>query len=128
MLVIRYTRVGKTKEPYYRLIVSDKRKDPWGKYLELLGTYNPRTKETKLKADRVKYWLSVGAQASDTVHNLLLKEKIIEGKFKKKIGISKTRKAKIEAEAKKAEAAKPKEEAPVAAEPVATPVEEVKAE
>ena len=48
--------------------------------MEVVGFFNPLTKEKKLKADRIKYWLSVGAQPSDTVHNLLVGEKIIKGK------------------------------------------------
>ena len=81
MLSIRLSRVGKKKQPSYRVIVSDSKKDPWDRYLENLGTYNPMTepKEIKLKADRIKYWLSVGAQASPTVHNILVDQKIIEG-------------------------------------------------
>ncbi|MEA3272873.1 MAG: 30S ribosomal protein S16, partial [Patescibacteria group bacterium] len=82
MLSIRLSRVGKKKQPSYRIIVLDKRKDPWGDYLENLGFYNPRVKpkEIKLKEERIKYWLSVGAQPSATVHNLLVDAKIIEGK------------------------------------------------
>ena len=79
MLMIRLSRVGKTKQPTYRLIVSEKSKDTKGKYLENLGTYNPRTNPpaVKLEAERIKYWMSKGAQASDTVHNLLVDQKIV---------------------------------------------------
>lgn len=82
MLSIRLSRVGKKKQPIYRLIVLDNRKDPWGDFIENLGTYDPRKtpSEIKLRADRIKYWVSVGAQPSATVHNLLIDEKIIEGK------------------------------------------------
>ena len=55
----------------------EKRKDPWGKFLEDLGYYNPFTKKKDFKKERIKYWLSKGAQLSDTVHNLLVDEKII---------------------------------------------------
>jgi len=77
--MIRLSRVGKTKQPTYRLIVSEKSKDTKGKYLENLGTYNPRTNPpaVKLEAERIKYWMSKGAQASDTVHNLLVDQKIV---------------------------------------------------
>jgi len=51
--------------------------------VEVLGFLNPLTKEKQLKTERIKYWLSVGAQPSDTIHNLLVSEKIIEGKMKK---------------------------------------------
>ncbi len=81
MLSIRLKRMGKKKYPVYRVIVLDKRKDPWGDYIENLGHYNPHTKPNtvKLKEERIKYWLSVGAQPSPTVHNLLVDAKIIDG-------------------------------------------------
>lgn len=77
--MIRLSRVGKTKQPTYRLIVSEKSKDTKGKYLENLGTYNPRTNPpaVKLEAERIKYWMGKGAQPSDTVHNLLVDQKIV---------------------------------------------------
>ena len=60
-----------------------------GRFLEALGFLNPHTKEKNLKADRIKYWLEKGAQCSDTVHNLLVKEGVVAGpkrpvKMKKK--------------------------------------------
>jgi small subunit ribosomal protein S16 len=81
MLCIRYIRTGKTNQPFFRVVVTDRRNPPRaGRFIEILGFVNPKTKERNLKADRIKYWLSVGAKASDTVHNLLIKEKVIEGK------------------------------------------------
>jgi small subunit ribosomal protein S16 len=103
MLSIRMSRVGRRKSPTYRLIVSDKRKDPWGKYLELLGHYNPRSKEFVYKAERITHWISVGAQASGTVHNLLLKHGLAKGKTVKPVTINAKRKAKMDE--KKAKAA-----------------------
>jgi small subunit ribosomal protein S16 len=79
MLVIRFSRRGKKKQPTYRIIISEKSKDPWGDFLEDLGFYNPRSKETVLKRDRIKYWLSKGAQLSATVHNLLVSQGLIKG-------------------------------------------------
>jgi len=80
MLVIRLSRVGKKNQPSFRIIVTDKRNAPsGGKFIEKLGFVNPLTKEVSLKEDRIKYWLSNGAQCSDTVHNLLIRKKIIEG-------------------------------------------------
>ena len=113
MLVIRFSRTGKTKQANFKLIVSEKTKDPWGNYLENLGNYNPRTKVSELKADRIKYWLAKGAQPSATVWNLLVSKGIAEGKKQKVTKISKKRAAKI-AEAKKKE--EPVPVAPVAAE------------
>jgi small subunit ribosomal protein S16 len=85
MLSIRLSRVGKTKEPSFRLIVLDKRKDPWGDYLENLGSVNRRgkTKTYTLKADRIKYWISKGAQPTNPVWNMLIDQGVIEGKKKK---------------------------------------------
>lgn len=81
MLSIRLSRVGKKHQPSYRLIVVDRRKDPWGSYLENLGTYNPiaKPKIVNFKTDRIKYWLGVGAQPSPTVWNLLVDQKIVTG-------------------------------------------------
>lgn len=82
MLSIRLSRVGKKKQPIYKIIVLDKKKDPWGKFIENLGSYNPRTnpRTINLKIERIKYWLSIGAQPSATVYNFLVDEKIINTK------------------------------------------------
>lgn len=79
MLTIRMSRIGKRKKPIYRLIISEKTKDPYGRALEIFGTYNPFTKELNVKGDRINYWLSVGAGMSATVNNLLLEKGIIKG-------------------------------------------------
>ena len=91
MLTIRLSRVGKKGYPTYRLIISEKQRDPYGKALEILGAYNPHTKELQAKEDRVTYWISKGAGMSDTVNNLLISKKIIEGKKTKSPG-AKTKK------------------------------------
>lgn len=85
MLTIRLSRVGKKKQPSYRLIVSEKGRDPWGTHLEILGQYDPLAKPKKIafNADRIKYWMSKGAQLSATVNNLLIDQKIIEGTKRK---------------------------------------------
>ena len=81
MLIIRFFRIGKKNQPFFRIVVTEK-KNPsqGGRFLEILGSYNPLTKDKVLKTERIKYWLSVGAQVSDSVHNLLITEKIIKGK------------------------------------------------
>lgn len=81
MLMIRLSRKGKKKQPTYRIIISEKHKDPWGDALEMLGFYNPRTKPAtlSLKKDRIEYWLSKGAQSSATVHNLLVAHGVVQG-------------------------------------------------
>jgi len=82
MLKIRLMRFGKKKQPSFRLVVSDNKKDLKGKFIESLGFYNPRIfpKEIKLNIERIKYWLSQGVQMSPTVYNILVNKKIISGK------------------------------------------------
>ncbi|MBU4298604.1 30S ribosomal protein S16 [Patescibacteria group bacterium] len=81
MLVIRLFRVGKKNQPNFKIVVTDKKNPPRaGIFVEEVGFWNPLTKEKILKADRVKYWLSVGAKPSATIYNLLISEKIIAGK------------------------------------------------
>lgn len=95
MLTLRLQRLGKSKQPSYRLIVSEKNRDTQYGALEILGNFNPRDKKFEVKAERVKHWIGKGAQASGTVFNLLLKQGIIEGKKRKSVFLSKKRKEKI---------------------------------
>ncbi|NQV00843.1 MAG: 30S ribosomal protein S16 [Parcubacteria group bacterium] len=87
MLTIRLIRTGKRNKSSFRVILTEKTSPPKsGKFLEVLGNYNPHQKEINLKEERIKHWLSKGAQASDTVHNLLVKQGVVKGpKIKKKI-------------------------------------------
>jgi small subunit ribosomal protein S16 len=78
MLVIRLQRVGKKNQPSYRVVLAEKTAPVKGKFIEILGNYNPVLKSKNFKKDRISYWLSKGAQASPTVHNLLVSEKIID--------------------------------------------------
>jgi len=116
MLVIRFLRTGKKNQPNFKIVVTEKRNPPTaGRFVEQVGFYNPLTKEKVLKQDRIKYWISVGAQPSDTVRNLLISEKIIEGK---KIDVhKKSKKAEEKKEAapeeKVTEAKPPSSEAPL---------------
>ena len=67
--------------PTFRIIVTEHTEGPkTGNIVEKLGTYNPKTKERNLNGERIKYWLSVGAKASGTMHNMLITAGIIEGK------------------------------------------------
>ena len=78
MLRIRLQRVGRKHETAFRVVVVDSRRGPKsGRPLEVLGSYDPRRGKPILKTDRIKYWLSVGTQASGTVHNLLVDAKIL---------------------------------------------------
>lgn len=82
MLKIRLQRVGRKHEPSFRLVLTDsKNSTKSGKYLEILGNYDARRGEkSEFKADRITYWISKGAQASGTVHNMLIDKKIVAGK------------------------------------------------
>jgi len=127
MLSIRLTRVGKKKQPSYRIIVLDKKKDPWGKYLENLGFYNPRTnpKTIDLKVDRIKYWISKGAQASATVNNMLVDAGILTTKVKSSsVGKKKAEEPKVEVK-KETPAPEVKPEEAKIESPVETPTEAV---
>jgi len=81
MLVIRYFRIGKKNQPYFKIVVTDKRRPArGGRFVEEVGSFDPVKKKKTLNAERIKFWISKGAQPSDSLHNLLISEKIIEGK------------------------------------------------
>jgi len=73
MLGISLMRMGAKKKPFYRIVVKEKRSKRDGKYLENVGTYNPMADpaEVKLVHDRIQYWISVGAQPTETVASLI---------------------------------------------------------
>jgi len=107
MLMIRLQRVGRKHEPVFRLVLTDsKNSGKSGKFLEILGNMDMRRSEkAEFKIDRVKHWMANGAKLSDTVHNLLVEKKIIEGK---KINVlprkSPIKKEEVKVEEKPAEA------------------------
>jgi len=117
MLIIRLSRIGKKNKPMYRLIISEKSRDLYGQSLEILGSYNPHSKELQAKAERINYWLGKGAGMSPTVNNLLIEKDIIKGekikasKAKKKSDIAPVA-ARAPKEAKPAETEAKKEEKP----------------
>lgn len=84
MLTIRLQRVGRANDPSFRVVAVESKRGPKsGAFKEILGSYDPRHKtNTKLKGERIIYWISKGATTSTTVHNLLIGAKIIEGKTK----------------------------------------------
>ena len=101
MLKIRLQRIGRKNDPAFRVVLTDsKNSTKSGKFKEILGSYNLKKGEVLFKADRITYWMSTGAQVSDTVHNFLVKQKIIEGK--KKNVLSKKSPTKKRKELKKA--------------------------
>lgn len=100
MLMIRLQRIGRKNQAAFRVLVVDSHQGPKsGKSIETLGSYSPHTNVFTVKKDRVLEWMSKGAQVSDTVHNLLVTNKIIEGK---KINVL-PRKAPIKKEGAEAE-------------------------
>ena len=100
---LRLSRMGKKKQPFYRIVAIDSRVARDGKYLENLGTYNPRMEPAAvmINNDRAFYWLSQGAKPSDTVHNLLRQQGIMLRWHMQKLGLDE---AKIGEEMKKWEA------------------------
>ena len=73
MVKIRLRRTGKTKQPSYRVVVADSRSPRDGKFIEIIGHYNPirQPKVLEINGERARYWLGVGAQPTETVANLL---------------------------------------------------------
>ena len=110
-VAIRLRREGALNRPYFKVVVADKRSPRDGKFIEIVGTYDPKKRgmNSTLKLERIDYWISKGAQPSDTVRSLIKKNKNPEAAAKKMAA----------AEAKKAAKPKaaPKTEAAPAAEP-----------
>lgn len=80
MVKIRLTRMGDKKSPFYRIIVADSRAPRDGKFIDIVGTYNPLSEsaEIKIDAEKAKHWLAVGAKPSDTVKAMFVNAGIIE--------------------------------------------------
>ena len=95
MLMIRLQRKGKKHQPFYRLVVGEKRSKLKGEQLEELGWFDPGQNTNSVNKERVQYWMSKGAQLSPTVNNLFVSAGVITGK---KIAVHK--KAKKSAEVK----------------------------
>lgn len=144
MLTIRLARVGKKNRAQFKIMLQEHTVAPGGRHIEILGSHDPHLKQTVFKEERIKYWLSKGAQASDTVHNLLVSKGLIEDK-KRPVKLPKKAEEKKEEEAaenaseaalkteeKTAEEAatgeKPAEAEEKKEEPVAEPVKEEKKE
>jgi small subunit ribosomal protein S16 len=75
LVKIRLTRLGSHKRPFYRIIVADSRARRDGPFVEIIGTYDPKTEpsDIKVNVDRAKHWISCGAQPTDRVRKLLQK-------------------------------------------------------
>ncbi len=124
--MIRFQRIGRKNDAAFRMAVLPKASGPKaGKYVDLVGTYNPKTKAMTVDGAKIKDWMSKGAQVSPSLHNLLVKNGVVEGIKKASVvskkNLEKNVKAKAEAEAKELAAkeaadAKAAEAAKVAAE------------
>ncbi len=81
MLMIRFQRIGRTNDPAFRIVLLEKeRAAKAGNIVELLGTYNPRSKALTLDEARVKEWIVKGAQPTDSIRNLLITKGVVTGK------------------------------------------------
>lgn len=113
MLTIRFFRTGRRNQPFFRLVVTDKKNPPkGGRFLEVVGFFNPKTKEKNLNKERLKHWLKVGAQPSDRAHNLLVGEGLIKAKKRPVHARSKKKKETEPPETKKEEAPQEKPKQP----------------
>jgi len=90
MLSIKLKRIGKKNQASFRVVVLEKRSKLNGRYVEDLGFLNPKSDEFNINKERVDYWLKVGAQPTDTIHNLLIKNGLIKGA---KIAVHKKKKS-----------------------------------
>jgi len=111
-VAIRLRREGALNRPYFKVVVTDTRSPRDGKFIEIVGTYDPKKagQNSTLKLDRIEHWISKGAQPSDTVRSLIKKTKNPEAAAKKAAAVA----AKKAAPAPKPA---PTPAAPVAAEP-----------
>jgi small subunit ribosomal protein S16 len=84
---IRLRRVGRKKAPMYRIVVADSRSPRDGKFLEIVGQYQPRIGDKAINLDtaRVNHWLDVGAQPTDTVRSLLRKAGVLKQRHEQRL-------------------------------------------
>ena len=131
--MIRFQRIGRKNDPAFRIVVLEKTSGPKaGTYVDLVGSYNPKTKATTVLADKIKEWVAKGAQISPSVMNLLIKEGIYDGKKFASVSKKNLEKNKTKNEEAAAIAAAPKPEVVVETsteeEVAEIPVEETPAE
>ena len=91
MLKIRLRRVGRSKQPLYRVVVAEHTAPRDGRFVEIVGQYDPASKEKNLNLneERIKYWISVGAQPTETVHRILFKQGLYDVDPPKRITVEK---------------------------------------
>lgn len=81
MLKIRLQRIGRKNDPSFRAVLTDsKNSTKSGKFLEVVGTYNPKSGTTNFESERIQYWMGKGAKLSDTMHNFMVSAGVIQGK------------------------------------------------
>ncbi len=81
MLMIRFQRIGRTNDPAFRIAVLEKeRAAKAGNIVEIIGTYNPRSKALTLNEEQAKAWIARGAQPTDSIHNLLVAKGVVTGR------------------------------------------------
>lgn len=118
---MRLQRTGRRNQAQFRVVLTDSKNGPKsGRFKEVLGSYEPKQGTVDLKEDRIKYWLSVGAQPSGTVHNFLVDKNLVEG-GKKNVLPKKT-------PIVKEQSAEAQESTPVEAEQTEAPAEESSSE
>ncbi len=113
MVVIRLQRTGRRNYATFRIVAIDSRMSPRsGRYIEKLGYYEPKQNDISINSERVRYWLSVGAQPSKTVHNFLVSMGIIDGPKKNVVNMKKMKAKLAERKAEEEANAPAQEEAP----------------
>ncbi len=124
MLKIRFQRFGRRNQPTFRMVLVDSHAGPKsGNFVELLGSYDPKTKHTTLKGERALYWIEKGAQVSETAHNFLVKNRVLRaGKIS--VASKKNVKSPEEIAAQKAAEEAKNAPAPVVEAPVEEPAQE----
>lgn len=80
MLAIKLQRIGKKGQASFRVVVKEKRSKMVGRFTDDLGWFNPHTNQIEINKERAMHWIKIGAQATDTVHNLFVRKGIIRGK------------------------------------------------
>jgi len=137
MLAIRFARTGRKNAPQFKVVLQEHTVAPGGRHVAVLGSYDPKKKVAVLKADKIKEWIAKGAQASDSAHNLFVREGIIDGKKRaikmekpkaKEIPAEEAPKAEVKTEEPKAEDVKTEEAKPEEIKTEESKVEETKAE
>jgi len=120
-VAIRLRREGALNRPYFKVVVADKRSPRDGKFIEIVGTYDPKKRgmNSTLKLERIEYWISKGAQPSDTVRSLIKKNKNPEAAAKKMAAVEAKKAAKPKAAPTAEAAAAPAAEASAPAPPPA---------